>query len=362
MNRIFAIALIEWARLLRSPSSVTLLLLVPAVQVILFGTAIRPQSATLTVAIAAPTPQSAAQVAERLRSEADVVTETLRPGKAAGAVAQGRATIGIEVPEVRSFANPFARDMPVRIIVDSSNVALTEATLARIAGAYWRGALERAAPDASIPKLEVERLYNADARTDWAFLPALIGVTVMISMIMLGCLSLAREREGGTWEAVLSLPIGRGALLLGKALPYTLLGALQGLVVLAVAIILFDVPTRGAVTVLCALLPPFAAAHFLFGYALAARAQTQIAALQGAIAFYLPAMLLSGFLYPFESLPRWAQWIGGVFPLTHLIRAARDALLRGRDAMAVAIDGLPILAALFVAAALAGWLHTRRID
>jgi ABC-2 type transport system permease protein len=362
MHTMLAVARIEWARLLRTPAAFTLLLLVPALQVLLFGTAIRPQAATLTVAIAAPTPQAWEGAAKRLRDAGGfkIVGGVMNPGEAETAVSRGAAAIGIEVPAVRSFANPTAPDRPVRIIADAANAALTATATASIEAAYWREAAQRG--DVMVPRLQVERLFNAEGRADWTFLPALIGVTMMISMVMLGCLSLAREREGGTWETLLSLPGSRAALMAGKALPYVVLGSLQGLLVLAIGIGVFALPVRGAVWVLLLLLPLFAAAHFLIGYAISARARTQVAALQGAVAFYLPAMLLSGFLYPFETLPGWAQQIGLIFPLTHMIRAARGALLRGTDAADVAADGWPIVAILAVAVAAGLWLQGRNID
>lgn len=294
-----------WARLLRTRIALTLLLVVPLVQIVLFGTAIRPDAA-VAVAISAPTASDAETVAMELRKLRNImIVATGKPGTAEALVKRGGAVIGIEVPEARSFANPLAKGGPLRIVVDESNAALASAATARIEAAYWRTVAERG--DLAGQGLTTTRLYNPDSRTDWNFLPGLIGVTVMIAMIMLGSLSLAREREGSTWEALLILPLGRGEVLLGKLLPHVAIGSMQGLAVMAVGVWLFDLPVRGNATALAALLPLFAAAHFVLGYAIAARARTQLAALQGAVAFYLPAMLLSGFLYPFATLPGWAQ-------------------------------------------------------
>jgi ABC-2 type transport system permease protein len=185
---------------------------------------------------------------------------------------------------------------------------------------------------------------------------------VMIGMIMLGSLSLAREREGGTWEALLALPLRPVEALVGKLLPYAVIGTLQGILVLGIGIAAFDLPTRGNVVALIALLPLFTLAHLTLGYAIAARAATQLAALQGAVAFYLPAMLLSGFLYPFATLPRWAQVLGDVFPLTHFIRAARGALLRDDNAVVVLTHAWPIAAFLLVTGGAAWALQARRLD
>jgi ABC-2 type transport system permease protein len=184
----------------------------------------------------------------------------------------------------------------------------------------------------------------------------------MIGTIMLGTLSLARERETGTWEALLALPLRAGERLAGKLVPHVIIGTLQGCLVLAAAVTIFAVPARGSVVALVALLPLFAATHLVIGQAIAARAATQLAALQGAVAFYLPAMLLSGFLYPFEALPVWARTIGEAFPLTHFIRAARGALLRGDDATLVLTQAWPMVAVLVAVTAIALAAQARRLD
>ncbi len=362
LARIAAVAQIEWTRLLRTRIALTLLIMVPLFQILLFGYAIRPD-ATVTVAIAAPTPANAETIAAELRKQPNLdVVAKVASGEAETQVRQGKAVIGIEVPVLRSFANPFAPVVPMRIIVDASNATLSAAAAARIEATYWHAVAERADAAGSGPGLVVQRLYNPQSRADWSFLPGLIGVTVMIAMIMLGTLSLAREREGGTWEALLILPIRRIEALLGKLIPYVLIGTVQGAAVLALGVFLFDLPMRGPVAALVMLLPLFAAAHLVLGYAIATRARTQLAALQGAVAFYLPAMLLSGFLYPFQALPAWAQALGNCFPLTHFIRAATGVMLRGEGWDAVLGYALPIAGFLAVATIAAVLFQPRAID
>jgi ABC-2 type transport system permease protein len=347
--RIGAVARLEMLRLIRSRLALMLLLFVPVLQVILFGYAIRPEGATVTIVIAAPTPESAQSIIREIAKQPGFRLQTLvlPPGGAAAAVKEGRAIIGIEIPELPSFADPFAPRVPARIVVDGTNPTLSNAAAARLEARYWQALAERA--DAGGPGLRIERLFNPDARADWTFLPALAGVTVMIAMIMLGSLSVAREREGGTWETLSSLPLSAPEILIGKILPSTLFGTVQGLFVLGIGVLLFDLPMRGSLIALIALLPFFAAAHLAIGYAISVRATTQLAALQSAVAFYLPAMLLSGFLYPFDTLPRWAQIIGSAFPLTHFIRASHGAVLRGDGTAVVLSHGGPIIVALLIA-------------
>lgn len=364
LRRILAVARVETLLLLRSRTTFTLLILVPALQVLLFGYAIRPAGTPVSVAVAAPTAASADGITERLRRETGftIVASRLKPGGAAAAVHDGNALIGIEVPAQRSFANPLQVQQPLRIVVDGTNASLTTAAVAKIETGYWRELVRRADAADGGPGLRVERLYNPDSRANWTFLPALIGVTAMIAMVMLGSLSVARERESGSWEGLIALPIRAGETLTGKLLPYVAIGTVHGLLVLSAGILLFDLPARGSVVALAALLPLFAAAHFVLGYVISTRAATQLAALQGAVAFYLPAMLLSGFLYPFETLPGWARAIGNVFPLAHFIRAAQAATLQGRSAEMVLSHGLPILAFLAAGIAVALVARVPRLD
>lgn len=354
-RRVAAIACLETGRLFRSRIAITLLLVVPALQVALFGYAIRPGHGTITVAIAAVAPADADAVVRGLRDslDLDIVRHGGPAGSAERAVRANEALVGIEVPRRASLADPGAGLRPVRIIVDTSNATLVSGVVPIIEAAYWRGLAERGDVADSGPGYRIERLYNPDARADWTFLPALIGVTVMISMIMLGTLTLAREREAGTWDAMLSLPLTLGEILTGKLVPYVVIGSLQGALVLGIGIGIFALPARGDVVALMLMLPFFAAAHLALGVAIAAQARTQLAALQGAVAFYLPAMLLSGFLYPFETLPRWAQWLGQIFPLTHFVRAARGVMLRGEGRALVISETWPIVALSIAALAVA---------
>jgi ABC-2 type transport system permease protein len=359
-----AIAVVEAKRLIRARMAATLLLIVPVFQIILFGYAIKPGETNIRVAVAAPSPQSAQEAVNALRKLPSVVVTNPvgAQGSAEMAVRRGYASIGIEIPRFPSLADPMAPGGPVRVIVDATDPLLTSAAVARIEGAYQAERVARSDMADAGPTLRIERLFNPDGRSDWTYAPALAGVTVMIAMVMLGSIGIAREREGGSWETFRSLPVSPAQLIAGKLAPHVLIGTVQGILVLATGHLLFALPLPGATLALLLLLPIFAAAHYLIGFVISARATTQLSALQGAVAFYLPAMLLSGFLYPFETLPRWAQTIGNIFPLSHFIRAAHDAVLRERDFMTVLAHGLPMLAFLTIALLFAHWVCRRQTN
>src|SRR5258707_8531057 len=154
--------------------------------------------------------------------------------------------------------------------------------------------------------VDVDWLYHPDQRTSWTIVPGLVGVIVMIGMLMLGALSLVRERERGTWETLLATPVGALDALVGKRLPHLVVGAAQGALVVALARVMFDLPVTGGIGALLVALPLFAAAHLILGFAVSALAESQLQAMQGAVFFYLPSMLLSGFMFPFQGMPGWA--------------------------------------------------------
>jgi ABC-2 type transport system permease protein len=238
----------------------------------------------------------------------------------------GEAAIGVELADVATsptLAPTLVVDFSDPVVVRPAVLALEAALLRAVGeaalGAQWSG-------------IQVQRLYNPDGRSAWAIAPGLAGVVVMISMLMLGALTLVREREQGSWENLLATPADALDVLLGKLTPYLVLGVVQAAVVIFTAHGLFDVPLRGDVTALLLSAWLFAAAHLVLGFMLSALAASQMQAIQAAVFFYLPSMLLSGFMFPFASMPRWAQLLGEALPLTHFVRAARGVLLRGESA------------------------------
>ncbi|KPF62669.1 hypothetical protein IP88_14645 [alpha proteobacterium AAP81b] len=340
---VLALAIAETRRLCRSRVTAGLLLMVPVLQLILFGLAIDPTGARLGVAVGGGTALARGEVVSAIAATLGLrLAGEGAAGSARAAVAAGRAAIGVELPA--------SADGAPTIVTDGSNPGLTAAAEARLTAAYWQAVAGRSVFGAAAPPPAIVRLGNPQAHANWPVLAGLIGATVMISMVMLGTLSLARDREGGQWETLRTLPFGPATIIAGKLLPWAALGTLQGLLVLAAAVWGFGLPAPPTVWALAALLPLFAAAHLLIGFAIAARAGTQLAALQGAVAFYLPAMLLSGFLFPVATLPGWAARLGQIFPLTHMVAAAQGALLQGREPTAVLAAAMPIALAGAVAA------------
>jgi len=226
-----------------------------------------------------------------------------------------------------------------------------QATLLRNAGlALWDA-------DSSI-----QWLYNPQGKTSWAIVPGLIGVVVMISMLMLGALSLVRDREQGSWESLLATPVTALDALIGKLLPYFLLSGVQATGVALIAHYLLGVPLRGGLIDLIGIALLLAAAHLVLGFGLSALARNQMQAVQGAVFFYLPSMLLSGFMFPFASMPHWARGIGEALPLTHFVRASRALMLRGSSSHYIWTEMRGVVAFTVIMSFIALFCYRRRLN
>src|SRR5258708_24406760 len=194
--------------------------------------------------------------------------------------------------------------MRARVVVDATDPGAVRPALAALETAYWQKRATTFSLD-DRPSVDVDGRYNPERRTAWTIVPGLVGVIVMISMLMLGALTLVRERERGSWEALLATPVDALDALIGKLAPYVVIGAAQGAVVVGLAPLLFGLPTSGGIWALLGAMPVYAAANLLLGFAFSALAESQMQAMQAAIFFYLPSMLLSGFMFPFEGMPGW---------------------------------------------------------
>ena len=279
------------------------------------------------------------------------------PGSAARAVADGRALVGVEVDR-----DPATRAVRVRILADAGDPPEARPVVAALDAGVWRKTAEIYAEDQT-PTVDVAWVHDPGGRSDWDITPGLVGAVVMITMMFLGALTLVRERERGSWESLLATPIGPSEALAGKLAPYLVIGVGQTIVLLGVVHTLFGVPLPPSTWALVAATPLFAGAYLVLGFAYSALAQTQIQAVQGVRLLPICRRSCSpASCSPFDGMPRWAQALGEVVPLTHYIRATRDALLRGRGADVVAWHMLPVAAFTLVAFFVAVLCYRRRLD
>lgn len=318
MTRLFAIATIELKRVLRDRPSLSLLLLLPAVQIILFGYAIRIEPESLPVAVLGHGDRIEA-IARELATDPAIRLQRRADTSDAEAALRDGAAVAVSMPLPGS----------PRIEADGADPIAARTALGIVRDHLWRIA---AGPATSgKPDVDVHWAFNPHQRSAWVLVPGLGGAIVMIAMLMLAAQSIVREREEGGWEALLLSPVSGLELLLGKMVPYLLLALVQEWVVLLLGSSLFGIAIVPGTFALLLLTVPFAAAHLSWGFVLSLLANTRLQAMQGAMFLYLPSMLLSGFLFPFAAMPGWARAIGEALPLTHFIRASRDLLLRDAD-------------------------------
>lgn len=352
-----AVARVEVLHLVWDPTTVSLILVVPAIQIVLFGYAINLDPKHVPIAIAGDSNSKVEKVRHTIEHTGYfmIVADGLRQGGAERMVAEGKALVGIELPRDDSDG-----EQP-RIIVDAVDPSAVRPALAALENAYWQQIAELYAIG-PIPSVEVEWLYNPERRTSWTIVPGLAGVVVMISMLMLGALTLVRERERGSWETLLATPVDAIDALVGKLSPYVVIGTVQAAVVVYLARLLFDLPLNGNIAELLLAVPLYASAYLILGFAFSAVAESQLQAIQGAIFFYLPSMLLSGFIFPFEGMPKWARAVGEVLPLTHFVRVTRCVFFRGQCQSVVLSEMMPVAVFALIASAGALLAYRRRID
>lgn len=373
LRRMWAIARVETLRLLRDRTSFSLIVVVPALQLILFGYAVNLDPKQVSVAVAGGAPSTQIRAVELTQSAGyfGEVVDDLPSGSAKDMLENGQVLVAVELPNDDALFDELddteATDdqLTVRIYADGSEVSAVAPALAALEKVFWqKRATHNVTTENSVSGAEQGQtiwLYNPDKLTAWTILPALMGVIVMISMLMLGALTLVKEREHGSWEAFAAMPVTALDALVGKLSPYLIIAAVQVFLVLFASVALFELPTVGSLILFGFGALLLSAAHLVFGFALSAIVSTQLQALQAAVAFYLPSMLLSGFMFPFSGMPVWAQNIGNIMPLTHFVRFARDVLLKGAGASAAMVHLWAIIVFLVVAAICGLPLFRRRL-
>jgi len=186
--------------------------------------------------------------------------------------------------------------------------------------------------------LRVHSLYNPEVVTQYNIVPGLMGVILTMTMVMITGLAITRERERGTMENLLSMPTRPSEVLIGKIVPYIFVGYIQVSVILIAAYFLFHVPMQGSILLLLLVAFVFIVANLAMGITFSTIAKNQLQAVQMAFFVFLPSILLSGFMFPFRGMPRWAQMVGEVFPLTHFLRIVRGILLKGNGIVDITLQ------------------------
>ena len=370
ISRTAAMFIKEFVQLKRDRLTFATMIFIPVVQLLLFGYAINTTPRHLPTAIlmheesdlarsvlAALSNTSYFAVTRLARTEAEM-DHWLRSGD---------ILFGVEIPA--GFERGVRRgDRPALLVVaDASDPVAAGTALAALEGVVKTAlARDRGLPDTTAAPAAFEirqhRRYNPAAVTSLNIVPGLLGTILTMTMLIFTALSVTREVERGTMESLLSMPIKPLEIMLGKIAPYIFIGFLQAALILVFAMTLFAVPVEGSMALLAALSTLFIATNLSIGYTFSTIAQNQLQAIQMSFMFFLPNILLSGFMFPFAGMPRWAQWIGELLPLTHYIRIVRGIMLKGATLYDLQSEALALVGLMALAMTLAVRRFRRTLD
>ena len=351
----------EFIQLKRDRLTFGMIVGIPVVQLVLFGFAINSDPKRLpTALLVADRSEFSRSILAGLRNSSyfDFIGEAKDEDDADRMLAVGKAQFVVSIPA--DFSRRLVRgERPAMLIeADATDPTATGNALSAVnqlaqtvLSHDLTGSLSPLAGTPSAFSIIVHPRYNPEAVTQYNIVPGLMGVILTMTMVMMTGLAITRERERGTMENLLATPATVLEVMTGKIVPYILIGLLQVTIVLVLARALFSVPIQGSVTVLYLSVLLFIAANLMLGLTISSVAHNQLQAMQMTFFFFLPSMLLSGFMFPFRGMPGWAQLIGEALPLTHFLRIVRGVLLKANgwaeiwpEAWPIALFGFVIMA------------------
>jgi ABC-2 type transport system permease protein len=368
LRRVGAMLRKELLQLRRDRVTLATMISIPLLQLTLFGYAINTTPRNLPTAVllqessdvgrsilAAIQNTKYFKVTRQLRDEAEL-DEALK---------SGQVLFAVEIPANFERALRRGDDPALLVAADATDPVATGPAIAALSQIVNTAlAKDRGFPDTGQPLFEIRahERYNPAASTPLNIVPGLLGTILTLTMLIFTALSVTRETERGTMESLLAMPITPFEIMLGKIAPYVLVGFLQAALILAAGVAMFGVPIIGSLTVLAALTTLFIATNLAWGYTFSTLAQNQLQAVQMSMMFFLPNMLLSGFIFPFLGMPRWAQYIGEFLPLTHFIRIVRAIMLKGATLSQLQFDTLALAGLMALAMAIAVTRFRRTLD
>lgn len=370
--RMWAIFIKEFQQIMRDRLTFAMAVGIPILQLILFGYAINtdPKQLPTVVVSADHSTLSRSVVADMQNTGYFKIThETPSEREADDLIARGQAQFMIVIPP--HFGRDIVRgEHPVMLVAaDATDPAAAGNAIAALANLPSQalqhdlvGPLNRLRAGAAPFEVRVHKRYNPEGLSRYNIVPGLIGTILTMTLVMLTALAMTRERERGTMEVLLSTPVRPAEVMVGKILPYVLMGYVQLGVILGAAAALFQVPMVGNMALLLGMIGIFIVANLAVGFTFSTVARNQLQAMQMTFFFFLPSLLLSGFMFPFRAMPEWAQSIGEVLPLTHFLRIVRGIMLKGNTAPELASEVWPMLAFMLVAGVVALKRYRQTLD
>ena len=327
----------EFIQMRRDRFTLAMLIGIPAIQLVLFGYAVQTDVRNVpTVVLDESRTAQSRRLVDMMANTGNfriVGTAADREG-VRDAIESGDAAAAIIVPPEFATDLKRGRSAQAQVIVDAADPLSSAAAISAAALTGARSAPEltaRGATPSSAPLIEVRvrPWYNPEGRSSHYIVPGIVGILLTMTMVSITGAAIVRERERGTLEQLVVTPIGKTALMLGKTVPFAVVGYLQVTVILILGKLMFDVPVRGSLMLLYLLIAPFIVASLGMGLFISAVTKTQIQAMQLSFFFIMPNILLSGFMFPVAAMPEPAQWVGAALPLTYFLTLMRGVLLKG---------------------------------
>lgn len=362
-RRLFAVMLKEVRQLRRDRITFGMIVGIPVLQMLMFGYAINTDVRNLAAAVAdqADTHLSRRLVSALSQSQVlDFRHRVSTPGELENLLRIGEISVGVYIPPDFDRRVVDGRRMAAQLLVDGADPTIlgVAARLQDMPLAFDSGSGAATTPTT----FEIRPYYNPERRTAVHIVPGLIGIILTLTMMLFTAVAIVREREQGNLELLINTPISTTELMIGKLVPYILIGLVQLALIIGVGRLLFDVPIRGSIVDLYLASVVFIAANLALGLLVSTLVRTQFQAMQVTFFVILPSILLSGFMFPFEGMPVAAQWIGELLPNTHFIRLTRGIMLRDASLMELRSDLLVLAVFTVIAMTLAILRFSRRLD
>lgn len=352
LNRLLAVMIKEFIQMMRDKTTISMIIGIPLMQLILFGYAINTNPRNLPTAVV--NPENSVFSRRILTSMENSTYFKFISAPTDAEEARLLLQTG-QVQFVVSFPPDFSRDLvkglhpPLLLETDATDPAATSRAISVFSDLAnsalnedLKGSLGSLKSELPPYRPLVHAKYNPLAITAYNIVPGLLGVVLTMTMVIVTALVITRENEHGTMETLLSTPLKPMEVMAGKLIPFVIVGFIQVVLILVMAKLLFSVPSQGSILLLLLLSIPFIAANLAVGLTFSTLASNQLQAVQSAMFFFLPSILLSGFMFPFRGMPEWAQWVGGALPLTHYLIIVRGILLKGNGFLEVWQEIIPI--------------------
>lgn len=370
--RLLAMMSKEFLQMRRDFSTVAMLLGIPFIQILIFGYAINTNPKHLpTAVIVSDHSEYSRQFLSSMKNTEyfEIIKNNPTEKEAAQMLSRGNVQFVLTIPS--DFTKKLLHnEKPVLLLeADTTDPVATTSAIAALTGLsqnvftdQLRKTYSGLIPAAPLFELRVHSLYNPSNITQYNIVPGLLGVILTLTMVMITAMAITREKELGTMENLLATPLKPLEVIIGKITPYILMGYGQTFIILLLAYFLFDIPFRGSITLLLFCAFPFIASNLAVGLTLSTMAKNQLQANTSSVFFFLPSILLSGFLFPFYGMPLWAQYIGKCLPLTYFIRIVKGIMLKGNTWTDIWPNFWPMLIILIATTSIAILRYRKTLD